>query len=115
MDNRTENILGHMIEDAHDIVKFARMAASFEEFSSNSLYRKGIAMSIINIGELAKHLPDEFLATYREIPWKKITGMRNLAAHGYREMDNKIIWDVAVHSIPELLTFLQKHFVCDEN
>jgi len=106
MNIRTRNILEHMLEDAQDAIKFANDAGSADALASNRLYRKAVVMSILNIGELTKHLSDEFKTENSEIPWKQITGMRDIAAHGYSEMDDDIIWDVVTHSIPELQTFI---------
>ena len=106
MNIRTRNILEHMLEDAQDAIKFANDAGSADALASNRLYRKAVVMSILNIGELTKHLSDEFKAENSEIPWKQITGMRDIAAHGYSEMDDDIIWDVVTHSIPELQAFI---------
>jgi len=64
-------------------------------------------MSILNIGELAKNLPPEFKAVHTQIPWKKIAGMWDVAAHGYHIMDDEIIWDVVNYSIPELVCFIE--------
>jgi len=106
MNIRTRNILEHMLEDAQDAINFANDAGSADALASNRLYRKAVVMSILNIGELTKHLSDEFKAENSEIPWKQITGMRDIAAHGYSEMDDDIIWDVVTHSIPELQAFI---------
>ena len=102
-----QNILEHMLEDALDIVNFAKEVGNACAFSSNKLYRKAIIMSILNIGELAKQLPNEFKSAHVDVPWKKIAGMRDIAAHGYHIMDDDIIWDVVTKSVPELLVFLQ--------
>jgi uncharacterized protein with HEPN domain len=66
-------------------------------------------MSIINIGELTKRLPDEFKSEHTEIPWRKISGMRDIAAHGYHTMDEEIVWDVVQNSIPALLAFVENY------
>jgi uncharacterized protein with HEPN domain len=95
-----------MLDDVRDVLEFTAQAGNFETFSANPLYRKGIVMSVINIGELSKRLPDEFKSAHGEIPWRQIAGMRDIAAHGYHSMDDDIIWDVATNSIPELLRFL---------
>ena len=108
MNIRTRSILEHILEDAQDAMKFANDLDSADALASNRLYRKAIVMSILNIGELTKHLSDEFKAENSEIPWKQITGMRDIAAHGYSEMDDDIIWDVVKHSIPELADFIDK-------
>ena len=107
MSSRVQTILEYMLEDALDIVRFVGEIKDQDALSGNSLYRKAVIMSILNIGELAKKLPDEFKASNSQIPWKKISGMRDIAAHGYHVMDDEIIWDVATHSIPELVEFLQ--------
>jgi uncharacterized protein with HEPN domain len=96
-----------MIDDAKDAITFAKQAGSFEVFTENSLYRKAIIMSIINIGELARRLPEDFKSTYSEIPWRRIIGMRDVAAHGYHIIDDKIVWNVVAEAIPDLLFFLE--------
>ena len=96
----------HMLEDANDIASFVLEAASYDSFVKSRLYRKAIVMSLLNIGELTKQLPPEFKLEHNSIPWKKIAGMRDIAAHGYHQMDDEIIWDVAVNSIPDLSNFL---------
>jgi len=96
-----------MLEDAQDAIKFASEAGSVDVFSSNKMIYKAVVMSILNIGELTKHLPQEFKAKHNEIPWKNISGMRDIAAHGYHTMNHKIIWDVANNYLPSLAAFLQ--------
>jgi uncharacterized protein with HEPN domain len=97
-----------MLEDAQDAIRFAKDIGSADALASDRLYRKAVIM-FLNIGELAKQLPQEFRAAHEEIPWKEISGMRDIAAHGYSEMDDDIIWDVVINSIPELVEFLDKH------
>ena len=106
MDARVRNILELMLDDSLDVIRFTGEIEDIDSFTANRLYRKAIVMSILNIGELAKRLPDEFKSTYNEVPWKEIAGMRDIAAHGYHVMDDDIIWDVAVQSIPELASFI---------
>ena len=108
MNIRVRSILEHMLEDAQDAVKFAKEIGSVDAFSANKLYRKAVVMSILNVGELAKNLPQNYKLAHDEIPWKKIAGMRDIAAHGYHVMDDDIIWDVAMNSMPDLIRFLQE-------
>lgn len=100
-------IVEHMIDDAKEAIDFAKQAGTFELFSQNPLYYKAIVMSIINLGELAKHLPDDFKQKYNEIRWREITGIRDIVVHGYHT--KKIAWDTAINSIPELLIFLERY------
>ena len=64
-------------------------------------------MSLLNIGELANKLPNEFTDEHSEIPWRSMIGMRNFAAHGYHIMNLEIVWDTAQTSIPELVAFIE--------
>ena len=107
--NRAHSILLHMRDDAREAIEFAAQIENYEMFAENALYRKAIIMSIINIGELAKRLPDDFKTEHNSIPRRKISGMRDIAAHGYHIMDDEIVWDVVKNSIPELLTFVEDY------
>ena len=107
MNERIKSILEHMLEDARDVVTFSDKAGSLESFRQDAMIRKAVIMSLLTIGELASHLPDEFTATHQEIPWKHMIGMRNIAAHGYHNMNLNIVWDTARTSIPDLLVFLK--------
>ena len=108
MSSRVRSILEHMLEDAQDAIKFANEAYDISMFSSNKMIYKASVMSILNIGELTKQLPQEYKAAHNEIPWKSISGMRDVAAHGYHVMNHKIIWDVVKNHLPELVQFLEK-------
>jgi len=108
MNTRVRSILEHMLEDAQDAIKFASEAGNIEVFSSNKMIYKAVVMSILNIGELVKHLPQEYRIAHAKIPWKNISGMRDIAAHGYHTMNYKIIWDVVTNYIPNLADFIKK-------
>ena len=108
MNNKVRSILEHMLEDAQDAMKFANEAGEIDVFSSNRMIYKAVVMSILNIGELTKHLPQDYKATRNEITWKNISGMRDIAAHGYHTMNHKIIWDVVKNYLPDLAKFLQR-------
>ena len=67
MSNRIWVILEHMKKDVLDAIQFSEEISSIEAFAANPLYRKAIVMSIINIGELTKNLPDDFRSAHQEI------------------------------------------------
>ena len=108
MSERVKSVLEHMLEDARDIITISQSVKSLEELRKNSLIKKGIAMSLLNIGELASKLPSEFIIEHPQIPWRSMIGMRNFAAHGYHIINLEIVWDTAQTSIPELKDFIEK-------
>lgn len=104
---RTLSILEHMLEDAQDVATFILEAESYDSFRKDVKAQKAVIMSLLNIGELAHHLPVEYQEKYPEIPWRRMIGMRNLAAHGYHKMRLETVWETARVFIPELIKFLQ--------
>lgn len=73
-----------------------------EEFLNDDIAQRAIAMTIINIGELATVFPDDFRQAYSYIPWRKIKGLRNIIVHRYEIIDFEDVWETAITSIPEL-------------
>jgi uncharacterized protein with HEPN domain len=106
--SRIEMILDHIEEDCKDILQFISGLAE-EKFMQNKLVMKAVCMSLINIGELVKSLPQDFCASYENIPWKRIAGMRDLVAHKYQALDMSAVWNVAKDRIPEILSFIDAY------
>ena len=85
---------------------FFKTGKNYEDY----VYRNSITMPILQIGELVKHLSDEFLKNYPEIPWRQIKGMRDIFAHHYGSVDFKFVWHTSHEDIDELINFL-KHLL----
>lgn len=64
---------------------------------------------VYRIAEDALHLSDEVMGTYPAYPWNDIRGFRNFVAHGYREVDRRMAWDVVTQDIPELARILAEY------
>jgi len=91
---RTKTLLLHILEDLQDIKHFLQ-GISKEEFRTNSMVKKAVIMSLLNIGEISRELPQEIIERNPDIPWHSIIGLRNRAAHGYHSLDDDIIWEIA--------------------
>lgn len=96
-----------MLDDITDIINFTTNI-DFDAFVSNNMVRKAVCMSLINIGELAKTLSSAFKAENNNIPWKNISGLRDITAHKYHTLNLDIIWSVVISDIPELEEFIRK-------
>lgn len=64
-------------------------------------------MCLLQIGELAGKLTDEFKAEYGKMPWRDIISIRNRAAHAYESVDVEILWNIAVINIPDLKSYCE--------
>ncbi len=53
-------------------------------------------------------MPIEFRQENSEIPWKNISGMRDIVVHNYETIDKLILWNVADKEINKLKDFCIK-------
>ena len=108
--DRDLNIISHMlkycdeVETAHDDFSHSK-----EKFMNSSTYRNAVTMPILQIGELANHLSEEFKQQHKQIPWNEMRGIRNLMAHQYHSVDFEIIWDTSRADIPALREFCKDY------
>lgn len=101
-----EHIRHYCIDVQETLERFGKDKSIFE---IDKDFRNSICMSLLQIGELTGHLPEDFReATKATIYWPAIKGMRNLFAHNYGALDIDLVWETAVGDIPMLLEFCNK-------
>lgn len=100
-------VLRNIVKHCDAIVDTARYFGSAEKvFLKNHIYRSSVSMNLQSIGELVKHLSDDFVKQAGEIPWKQIKGQRNIFAHGYdTEVGFSKVWATVEKDIPALREF----------
>jgi uncharacterized protein with HEPN domain len=93
-----------------DIAGFIeRFGDDLHIFSTDKAYFNAVSMCILQIGELANGLSQEFrTATKDEMHWNMARGMRNWIAHAYNELEIDVVWGTAKDDIPNLLRFCDK-------
>jgi uncharacterized protein with HEPN domain len=100
---RIEHILAYCDEVT---AAYERFGKDLETFVGDRLFFHGVSMCLLQIGELAKGLSDDFLrGDDSQIPWSAIKGMRDWFAHGYGVMDKQVIWETGSKDIPVLAAF----------
>ncbi len=87
---KDRELLKHISEDVNDILNYTNGHA-FEDIVNDSMMRKAVCMSLINIGELAKSLSSAFKTEHKQIPWKSICGLRDVTAHKYHTLNLDVI------------------------
>ncbi|MDR0987295.1 MAG: DUF86 domain-containing protein [Ruminococcus sp.] len=82
---------------------------TFDDLLNDRKNLYAVSFAILQIGELVKHLTEDFQTKTKEtISWKSIKGMRNYFVHGYEQMDPELIWRTAINDIPILQTFCEE-------
>ena len=75
---------------------------SVDQFMRDPVLQRAAVRSIEIIGEAVKNLPDDLLAKYPEVEWRKMAATRNRLIHGYFSVDFELVWNIVVAKIPEL-------------
>ncbi len=90
------------ILDSIDEIESFTEGMKFEEFTKDKKTINAVTRSVEVIGEAAKKIPKSIRNKYPNIPWKKISGMRDKLIHEYFGIDLEILWKVAKDNIPPL-------------
>ena len=101
MNNRDRNIIIKILEEI-EYLELHSVDVSFEDFISNETLKRAFSMTLINIGEKARLLSEEFRESVPDIPYNEIIATRNIAAHGYEALNFNYIWDTIKADIPVL-------------
>jgi hypothetical protein len=67
-----------------------------------------VARNLEIVGEAVKNLSPQFKATYPEIRWKAISGMRDKLIHEYFGVNLNLVWHTIEHDVPEFLQEIEK-------
>jgi uncharacterized protein with HEPN domain len=76
----------------------------------NREFRRALERCVELIGEAATRLPEDWRRNHSEIPWRQIIAMRNVMIHGYDEVLDEVLWDVATKDVPQLRATISKLF-----
>jgi uncharacterized protein with HEPN domain len=74
----------------------------FDAFARDRRTVNAVVRSLEVMGEAAKRIPAEIRKKYPEIPWKRMTGMRDKLIHDYFDVDLRRVWNTAKRDLPPL-------------
>lgn len=107
VDNETR--LRHMLDAARE----AMVMASRQRRADLDTDRK-LCLSLVHlleiIGEAAMGVSPDFRLKHPDVPWNRITGMRNRLIHAYFDVNLDVVWQTVTEDLPGLVTQLEKVF-----
>jgi uncharacterized protein with HEPN domain len=96
-----EAYLRHILEEADYLIKYSSKI-DYDVFIQDENLRRSFVRSLEVIGEAVKNVPDTVKEKHNDVPWKKISGMRDILIHHYFGVNYKMVWDVVKNHVPEL-------------
>ena len=71
-------------------------------FATKPTIVRSVLYSIAIMGEAAKNISPAFNASYPDVPWRALAGIRDRIVHEYFRTNTRRIWDVVNNDIDEL-------------
>lgn len=105
--NRDTIVLEKMLEEIR-ILEESTKGINLNTFMLSEDKKRAAAMTLINIGELVRHLTKDFKKSAIDMPFDDIVGLRNIAAHGYKSLSFDMIWNTITNDIPDLKHKIKK-------
>ena len=94
--------LVHIVEASVKIKNY--LPPSLSEFAENEMARDAIIKHLANITESASNLEKLSKASYPNIPWEQIRGMRNILVHDYLgDLSHEEVWKTLQNDLPMLV------------
>ena len=97
----------HILESIFYLQKYTKDTSRTTFLKSVELQDKVIRRLEI-IGEAVKNIPNPIRQKYKDVPWKKIAGMRDVLIHDYFEVELDLAWEVIKSEIPILKKQISK-------
>ncbi len=80
----------------------------YSSFANDDKTLSAVIRKFEIIGEAAKNIPASVKEKHPEIPWKSMSGLRDVIIHDYFGIDAEIIWNIASRNLPELRPMIKK-------
>lgn len=105
--DRDEVRMRHMLDAAKEAVSFMTDRTR-ADLDTDSMLALATVRLLEIIGEAANAVTEETRQKNPQIPWRQITGTRNLLIHGYYHVDLEIVWRIVKQDLPPLIANLEK-------
>ena len=93
--------LTHILDSINLVEEYLKGKSKLDFLNSKQL-QDSVIRRIEIIGEAIKNIPNDIKENYSQIPWKEITGMRDILIHQYFGVDLDLTWQVIEKDLPRL-------------
>lgn len=90
----------HIRDALNKIVEYTK-DITLDDFAQKVVTFDAVILQFMVIGEAINALSEELKEKHADIPWENPVGLRNRIAHGYFDVNPKIVWDTIQDDLPE--------------
>ncbi len=93
-------LLAHMRDCLDRILEYTNAERS--RFDASRLVQDAVIRNLQTLAESSQRLSSEIKGTEPQIPWRELSGFRNVIVHGYLGVDLGAVWLVVEQDLPAL-------------
>lgn len=98
--------LEHMLECIACIEEYT--GGDAKNFFESRLIQDAVVRNLQILAESSQRLSESLKADHPAIPWRDLSGFRNILVHDYLGLDLSVIWSVIEMDLPALKITLEK-------
>ena len=98
--NREEDLLRYIADSIGRVEQYTQSGR--DSFLSQTVLQDAVVRRLETLADAASRLSPALKARHSEIPWRDVSGFRNVAAHGYLELDVSRVWRTVELYLPAL-------------
>lgn len=95
-------------QNIKDFISTMGSTMKFSDFENDRKTQSSVIMQLQVIGELVKKIPESMKSDIN-LPWKKMTGLRDIIAHDYFSLDLEAVWNTVTKDVPDLADEINKY------
>jgi uncharacterized protein with HEPN domain len=103
---RIRVLLAHMRECIERIREHT--AGDRSRFEASRLIQDAVFRNLQTLTESSQHLSADIKATEPQVPWRELSGFRNVIVHGYLGIDLRAVWLVVDQDLQSLAEALDR-------
>lgn len=99
---RLRDYIEHMLDAVSQIERYVE-DLSEDDFLKDRKTQDAVIRNFEILGEAARNIVSaapEFTAAHADVPWSEAYRLRNQVAHGYFDVDLKVVWQTIQRDLP---------------